>query len=108
MGGAEMFPFIFLIHYLLVYLSMEFNKTDEELKQMSDEQLFEYLDTKAAYLKQNARPLSGYLTKKYASISSAVTDTEFDYDGVTKIAKENESASMVIFMNRVKDASNGI
>lgn len=103
-----MFPFIFLFHYLLVYLTMEFNKTDEELKQMTEEQLFEYLDAKAAYLKQNVRPLSGYLTKKYASISSAVTNSEFDYDGVTKIAKENESASMAIFMNRIKDASNGI
>ena len=104
-----MFPFIFLIHYLLVYLSMEFkNKTDEELKQMSDEQLFDYLDAKAAYLKQHVRPLSGYLTKKYASISSAVTDTEFDYETVKEIAKENESASMAIFMNRVKDATNGI
>ena len=84
------------------------NKTDEELKQMSDEQLFEYLDNKATYLKQHTRPLSGYLTKKYASISSAVTNSEFDYDGVTKIANENESASMAIFMNRVKDATNGI
>ena len=87
---------------------MEFNKTDEELKQMTESELFEYLDNKAAYLKQHTRPLSGYLTKKYASISSAVTDTEFDYDGVTKIAKQNESASMAIFMNRMKDASNGI
>ena len=88
---------------------MEFkDKTDEELKQMSDEQLFEYLDAKATYLKQHVRPLSGYLTKKYASISSAVTNSEFDYDGVTKIAKENESASMAIFMNRMKDATNGI
>jgi len=88
---------------------MEFkDKTDEELKQMSDEQLFEYLDNKAAYLKQHTRPLSGYLTKKYASISSAVTNSEFDYDGVTKIAKQNESASMAIFMNRMKDATNGI
>jgi hypothetical protein len=88
---------------------MEFkNKTDEELKQMSDEQLFDYLDAKAAYLKQHVRPLSGYLTKKYASISSAVTDTEFDYETVKEIAKENESASMAIFMNRVKDATNGI
>ena len=87
---------------------MEFNKTDEELKQMTESELFEYLDNKAAFLKQHTRPLSGYLTKKYASISSAVTNSEFDYDGVTKIAKENESASMAIFMNRVKDATNGI
>lgn len=95
-------------HYLLVYLIMEFNKTDEELKQMTDDELFAYLDAKAAHLKQHTRPLSGYLTKKYASITSAVSQTEFDYDGVTKIAKENESASMQIFMNRMKDASNGI
>jgi hypothetical protein len=87
---------------------MEFNKTDEELKQMTDDELFAYLDAKAAHLKQHTRPLSGYLTKKYASITSAVSQTEFDYDGVTKIAKENESASMQIFMNRMKDASNGI
>jgi hypothetical protein len=87
---------------------MEFNKTDAELKQMSDDELFDYLDAKAAYLKQHVRPLSGYLTKKYASISSAVTDTEFDYETVKEIAKENESASMAIFMNRVKDATNGI
>jgi hypothetical protein len=87
---------------------MEFNKTDEELKQMTDSELFEYLDNKAAFLKQHTRPLSGYLTKKYASISSAVTNSEFDYDGVTKIAKQNESASMAIFMNRMKDATNGI
>ena len=88
---------------------MEFkDKTDEELKKMTDSELFDYLDNKAAFLKQHTRPLSGYLTKKYASISSAVTDTEFDYDGVTKIAKQNESASMAIFMNRMKDATNGI
>ena len=87
---------------------MEFNKTDEELKQMNDEELFAYLDAKAAFMKEHTRPLSGYLTKRYASIGSAVANTEFDYDKVKEIAKENESASMEIFMNRVKDATNGI
>lgn len=86
----------------------QFNKTDDELKQMSDEELFAYLDAKAAYMKEHTRPLSGYLTKKYASIGSAVSNTEFDYDKVKEIAKENESASMEIFMNRVKEATNGI
>ena len=85
-----------------------FNKTDDELKQMSDEELFAYLDAKAEYMKEHTRPLSGYLTKKYASIGSAVSNTEFNYDKVKEIAKENESASMEIFMNRVKEATNGI
>jgi hypothetical protein len=87
---------------------MEFNKTDEELKQMSDEELFAYLDAKAAFMKEHTRPLSGYLTKRYASIGSAIGNTEFDYDKVKELAKQNESASMEIFMNRIKDATNGI
>jgi hypothetical protein len=87
---------------------MEFNKTDEELKQMTDDELFAYLDAKAAFMKEHTRPLSGYLTKRYASISSAVAGSEMDYDSVSKIAKENESASMEIFMNRIKEATNGI
>lgn len=85
-----------------------FNKTDDELKQMSDEELFAYLDAKAKHLKEHSRPLSGYLTKKYASIGSAVSNTEFNYDKVKELAKQNESASMEIFMNRVKEATNGI
>ena len=69
---------------------MEFNKTDNDLKQMSDDELFEYLDAKAAYLKQHTSPLSSYYTKKFASIGAAISNTEFDYDSVKQIAKENE------------------
>lgn len=69
---------------------MDFNKTDEDLKQMSDDELFEYLDAKAAYLKQHTSPLSSYKTKKFASIGAAISNTEFDYDKVKEIAKEND------------------
>ena len=69
---------------------MNFNKTDEELKEMSDDELFEYLDAKTLYLKQHTSPLSSYYTKKFASIGAAVSNTEFDYDSVKQIAKENE------------------
>jgi hypothetical protein len=78
---------------------MEFNKTDEELKQMNDAELFEYLDAKAAYLKQHTSPLSSYHTKRFASISSAISNTEFDYDSVKKIAKENEQKGFEKFIN---------
>jgi len=78
---------------------MEFNKTDEELKQMSDVELFEYLDAKAAHLKQHTSPLSSYHTKRFASISSAISNTEFDYDSVKKIAKENEQKGFEKFIN---------
>jgi hypothetical protein len=69
---------------------MTFNKTDEELKGMSEDELFEYLDAKAAHLKQHTSPLSSYYTKKFASIGAAISNTEFDYDSVKQIAKENE------------------
>lgn len=69
---------------------IEFNKTDKELEQMTEEELFKYLDAKAAHLVKHSSPLSSYYTKKFASISSAISETEFDYDSVKKIAKENE------------------
>lgn len=78
---------------------MKFNKTDEELKKMSDDELFEYLDAKAEYLKQHTSPLSSYHTKRFASIGSAISNTEFDYDSVKKIAKENEMKGYEKFIN---------
>ena len=80
-------------------MTMTFNKTDEELKGMSDDELFEYLDAKAAHLKQHTSPLSSYKTKKFASIGAAISNTEFDYDSVKKIAKENEQKGIEKFIN---------
>ncbi len=71
-------------------MKMKFNKTDDELKHMSEDELFEYLDAKTLHLKQHTSPLSSYKTKKFASIGAAVSNTEFDYDSVKQIAKENE------------------
>ncbi len=77
---------------------MKFNKTDDELKHMSEDELFEYLDAKAAYLKQHTSPLSSYKTKKFASIGAAISQTEFDYDSVKQIAKENEQKGFEKFI----------
>ncbi len=41
--------------------------TDEQLKGLSEDEFFEYLDTKAAYLKQFTTPLGQYHVKKFAS-----------------------------------------
>ena len=43
--------------------------TDEELKGLSEDEFFEYIDSKAAYLKQFTTPLGQYHTKKFASIT---------------------------------------
>jgi hypothetical protein len=79
-------------------MKMKFNKTDDELKHMSEDELFEYLDAKAAHLKKHTSPLSSYKTKKFASIGAAISNTEFDYDSVKQIAKENEQKGFEKFI----------
>ena len=45
--------------------------TDEELKGLSDDDLFAYLDAKAAHLRatNNIKPLGSYHTKQFAAIT---------------------------------------
>ena len=104
-----MFPFIFLIHYLLVYLNMEFNKTDEELKQLSEDELMQYLDAKADHLKQHIVPLSPYKVKRFAHIGEAVSNSDKGtekvfsdglYDRLKPIVDLNQSASMDILIKK--------
>ena len=47
--------------------------------------------------------MSSYHTKRFASISSAISNTEFDYDSVKKIAKENEQKGFEKFINDKKN-----
>ena len=46
-------------------------KSDEELKSLSDDELFEYLDAKAAHLRatHTIKPLGSYHTKQFAAIT---------------------------------------
>ena len=54
--------------------------TDEELKGLSDDELFAYLDAKAAHLRatNTIKPLGSYHTKQFAAITkgSALTTEE--------------------------------
>ena len=90
---------------------MEFNKTDEELKQMSDEELFAYLDAKAAHLKKYTAPLSNWHVKRYSHIGEAVskkdkgTDEVFSdglYDSLKPIIEVNESESFNRMAEKIK------
>lgn len=81
---------------------MDFNKTDEELKQMTEEELFAYLDAKAAHLKKYTAPLSNWHVKRFSHIGEAVsktdkgTDEVFSnglYDSLKPIIEQNESES---------------
>jgi hypothetical protein len=57
-------------------------KTDEELKSMNDDELFAYLDAKAAYMKQYSRPLSSFKAKNFAANATAV---QFKNEGTSKL-----------------------
>lgn len=68
------------------------DKTDEELKGMTDDELFEYLDAKAAYMKQYAKPLSSFKAKNYAANSAAV---QFQNEGTSKLDANFPSLSKI-------------
>jgi hypothetical protein len=43
--------------------------TDEQMAKLSEADFFEYLDTKAAYLKQFTTPIGQYHAKQFASLT---------------------------------------
>jgi hypothetical protein len=69
---------------------MNFDKTDEELKQMSEDEFLAYLDAKAKYLAKDKAPLSYHKSLRYASLSSSLSNSEFDYDGAIKSAEKSK------------------
>jgi hypothetical protein len=90
---------------------MEFNKTDEELKQMSENELFAYLDAKAAHLKNYTAPLSNWHVKRYSHIGEAVSKTDRGtdevfadglYDSLKPIIEANDSESFSRMADKIK------
>ena len=64
--------------------------TDEQLKELSEDAFFQYLDSKAAYLKQFTVPLDQYHTKKYASVAAGGTLSTKQLREAKKIGKHGE------------------
>ena len=66
--------------------------TDEQVTALPEDQFFEYIDSKAAYLKQFTRPLESYHTKRFVGISAAIEGRQLsneELDAAKKIGKEN-------------------
>jgi hypothetical protein len=64
--------------------------TEEQLKELSEDAFFEYLDTKAAYLKEFTIPLDQYHVKKYASVAAGGTLSTKQLREAKKIGKQGE------------------
>lgn len=71
--------------------------TDEQVSALPEDEFFEYIDTKAAYLKQFTRPLESYHTKRFAGIGAAIEGrnlTNEELEAAKKIGKENFNKRM--------------
>ena len=64
--------------------------SDEQLKKLSEDDFFAYLDAKADYLKGFTVPLDQYHTKKYASVAAGGTLSTKQLREAKKIGKQGE------------------
>ncbi len=66
--------------------------TDEQVSALPEDQFFEYIDSKAAYLKQFTRPLETYHTKRFVGIGAAIEGRNVsnrELEAAKKIGKDN-------------------
>ena len=83
--------------------------TDDQLSQLSEDEFFEYLDTKTEYLKQFTRPLGEYHTKRYASMAAAHqgrTLTNDEFDSAKKIGKEGDVLNQQRIIDNINSEDN--
>ena len=84
--------------------SPENELTDEQLKGLSEDEFFEYLDSKSAYLKRSTVPLDQYHTKKYAAAALGGTISTKQLRNAKEIGKQGET----IKASKIKEAANSI
>ncbi len=78
--------------------------TDEQLKELSEDAFFEYLDSKAAYLKEQSVPLDQYHVKKYASVAMGGNMSTKQLKRAKEIGKQGEW----IKAEKIKEAAKNI
>jgi hypothetical protein len=78
--------------------------TDEQLKGLSEDEFFDYLDSKAEYLKRGIVPLDQYHTKKYAAASLGGNLSTKQLREAKKIGKEGEIKKA----QKIKEAAQNI
>jgi len=77
--------------------------TDEQLKGLSETEFFEYLDSKAAHLKQFTQPLGQYHTKQYASLTKGGELTTKELKRAKEIGREGDDMRARAIAEAAKD-----
>ena len=65
--------------------------SDSEVTALPENEFFEYIDTKAAYLKQFTQPLGQYHTKHYAALTKGDELTTEELVRAKEIGKEGDA-----------------
>ena len=76
------------------------------MTQLSEEEFFEYLDTKAEYLKQFSKPLPGYYLKRYAYTAAKVEGREIsdeDHEALNKMSIEYNNKRNEWVLDKLKE-----
>ena len=79
--------------------------TEEQMNKLSEDDFFEYLDSKAEYLSQFTKPLGEYHTKRYAVIAAASEGrelTEEEFQTAKKIGKEGDMINQKRIIDKLK------
>ena len=84
--------------------SPENELTDEQLKGLSEDEFFEYLDSKSAYLKRSIIPLDQYHSKKYAAAALGGNISTKQLRKAKEVGKQGET----IKASKIKEAANSI
>lgn len=80
--------------------------TEEEMEALSEEEFFEYLDTKAEYLKGFTKPLGEYHTKRYASLTASHLNrpmTDAEYKSAKRIGKEGDKENQQKIVDKMME-----
>lgn len=88
--------FRIIVYKLLII--MKYNPqtrlTAEEVNQLNDDSLFEYLDSRVEYFKQFSRPLDTYHTKQFLAASKGGEITETELKKAKQIGSIGDEAKM--------------
>jgi phage baseplate assembly protein gpV len=78
--------------------------TDEQMKELSEDDFFAYLDAKAAYLKGSTIPLDTYHIKRFTAISNNGVVSDEDMKRAKKLGMESE----IVRAEKIKEAAKTI
>jgi len=78
--------------------------TEEQMKGLSEDDFFAYLDAKATYLKKDSIPLDEYHIKRFTAITKDGNVTDSDIKRAKKLGRESE----FVRAEKIKEAAKNI